>query len=84
MGRNDRGEDWTIVSTRNINLEVVTTFPEVPHVVPWLGSLQDTAQGEQSLDQKMRMARPFNVPESDRSEMCVDVELGTGGTKWKR
>ncbi|EIW59390.1 uncharacterized protein TRAVEDRAFT_46699 [Trametes versicolor FP-101664 SS1] len=84
VGRNDRGEDWTIVSTQNMKLEVVTTFPEIPQVVPWLGPSPDTSQGEHSLDQKMRMVKPFNVPESDRGEMCVDVELGTAGTKWKR
>lgn len=84
MGRNDRGEDWTIVSTQNIKLEVVTTFPEIPQVVPWLGPSPDTSQGEHSLNQKMRMVKPFNVPKSDRGEMCVDVELGTAGTKWKR
>ncbi len=84
MGRNGREDDWIVVSTWNINLEVVTTLPAVPHVVPWLGSPPDASQGENILDQKMKMARPFNVLDSDRGEMCVDVELGTGGTKWRR
>ncbi|KAL1950399.1 hypothetical protein VTO73DRAFT_5523 [Trametes versicolor] len=62
----------------------VKTFPMGPHVVPWQGSPPDAAQEEPSLDQKMRLARPFNVLDSDRDETCVDVELGADRTKWKR
>lgn len=88
VGRNDCEDDWTVVSTKRISLEVISvtvkTFPMGPHVVPWQGSPPDAAQEEPSLDQKMRLAKPFNVLDSDRDETCVDVELGADRTKWKR